>query len=69
MLRKQFHIVSVAMMKLLVPIVALIGQALAQEGPLVSSPAGDIRGYWSQTRDGLDMAVFKSIPYAQPPVI
>jgi len=47
----------------------IVTLACAQnDGPLVETPSGPIRGLWSSTRDGKDMAIFRSMPYAQPPV-
>jgi len=43
-------------------------ERLIPPAPIVSSPAGDFEGYWTESQFGRPIAAFEGIPYAKPPV-
>ncbi|XP_013147739.1 PREDICTED: venom carboxylesterase-6-like [Papilio polytes] len=40
----------------------------AEDQPTVTTPLGDLKGYFLETRGGRQIAAFTSIPYAKPPL-
>lgn len=45
-----------------------ISNVKSENQPVVSTPLGDVSGYYMKTRGGKQISAFTGLPYAEPPL-
>lgn len=49
-------------------VVVFVCNVSSENQPVVTTPLGEIKGYYMKTREGKEISAFTSIPFAVPPV-